>query len=293
MPFYPIYLNIHWKTHRRGGITKIMLIMFSIWGLEIWGDMCLLCKTSLSVCQLLQPWASNAYVLSGRANWGPGFSSGPVWSQNSVGHTWTSKFSTFVSRHTNKRKRKRVKLISLETLEGNLRALEGIWSWQHMSGRAGRHPSVQWPPVAGGGRPGHLPEKRNTCASPLRVAVRGPRTGAPIIRESCAFTGNSSVVNESSVTCSLDAESQLPCSRMRKTCFAELSHQMFTEENAIFYFVRTRRRSEGELLYLRCLAAWGVLKVLTWMAFLGYLMTATVVLDLEDTDKLAILWILQ
>lgn len=65
MPFYPTYLNIHWKAHRRGGIIKIMLIMFSISGLEIWGDMCLLCKTSLSVCQLLQSWASNPYVLSG------------------------------------------------------------------------------------------------------------------------------------------------------------------------------------------------------------------------------------
>lgn len=207
--------------------------------------------------------------------------------------TLNLKFSTFVSRHTNKRKQKRVKVISLETLEGNLRALEGIWSWQHMSGQAGWHPSVQWPPVAGGGRPGHLSRKRNTCASPLRVAVRGPRTGAPVIREPCVFTGNSSVVKESSVTCSLDTESQLPCSRMRKTCFVELSHQMFTDENAIFYFVCTRRRSEGELLYLRCLAAWGALKVLTWMAFLEYLMTATVVLDLEDIDKLAILWILQ
>lgn len=41
-------------------------------------------KISLSVCQLLQPWASNSYVLSGRAGWEPDFSSGPVWSQMTV-----------------------------------------------------------------------------------------------------------------------------------------------------------------------------------------------------------------
>lgn len=167
-------------------------------------------KISVSVCQLLQPWASNSYVLSGIASWEPDFSSGPVWSEMSVSHTWTSKGSTFVSRHTNKRKRQWVKLISLDTVVTTLRALVGIWPWQHVSRWTDGHTRAQCPPAASGGRPGHVPWKHSTCASSLRVTVRGPQVAAPTIREPCVFTCNSSGVNESSVTCSLDIGSLSP-----------------------------------------------------------------------------------
>lgn len=151
---------------------------------------------------------------------------------DSVGHTWTSKCSTFVSRHTNKRKRKWVKLISLDTLVTTLRALVGAWPWQYVSRWADWHRGLsatggwRWPSWT------HTLETQHLCLFPQGPGPRPPNRSPHCNRALCLHR---QLLGGQRELCDLQLrhlESQLPYSGVRKTCFVELSHQMFTDENA-------------------------------------------------------------